>query len=37
MDGDTKISNRKSLIDKFNNENIFIFLLTTKVGIFLFF
>ena len=33
MDGKTDISMRQNLIDKFNNdESIFIFLLTTRVG-----
>ena len=32
MDGGTAITQRKNLIDRFNNdENIFLFLLTTKV------
>jgi DNA excision repair protein ERCC-6 len=33
MDGSTNISERQDLIDKFNqDESIFIFILTTKVG-----
>ena len=33
MDGDTTIGKRSSLVDNFNdNENIFVFLLTTRVG-----
>ena len=33
MDGDTTISRRSNLVDNFNeNENIFLFLLTTRVG-----
>ena len=32
MDGTTNISKRQGLVDRFNNENIDLFLLTTKVG-----
>ncbi|CAB4254672.1 DNA-dependent ATPase RAD26 [Maudiozyma barnettii] len=32
MDGTTNISKRQALVDRFNNENIDVFLLTTKVG-----
>ncbi|SMN19387.1 similar to Saccharomyces cerevisiae YJR035W RAD26 Protein involved in transcription-coupled nucleotide excision repair of UV-induced DNA lesions [Maudiozyma saulgeensis] len=32
MDGSTNISKRQALVDRFNNENIDVFLLTTKVG-----
>ncbi|EDO16055.1 hypothetical protein Kpol_1067p28 [Vanderwaltozyma polyspora DSM 70294] len=32
MDGTTNISHRQSLVDKFNNENYDVFLLTTRVG-----
>ena len=32
MDGNVNLRDRMQLIDKFNNENIFVFLLTTRVG-----
>lgn len=32
MDGTTSISKRQALVDRFNNEDIDLFLLTTKVG-----
>ena len=32
MDGTTNISKRQALVDRFNNEDIDLFLLTTKVG-----
>ena len=32
MDGNTKISIRQSLVDRFNNEHFDVFLLTTRVG-----
>lgn len=32
MDGDVNLKERMKLIDKFNQENYFIFLLTTRVG-----
>lgn len=32
MDGDVVLKDRMELIDRFNHQDIFIFLLTTRVG-----
>lgn len=32
MDGDVSLDHRMNLINKFNTENVFCFLLTTRVG-----
>jgi DNA excision repair protein ERCC-6 len=32
MDGDVMLRDRMNLIEKFNRDNIFLFLLTTRVG-----
>jgi DNA excision repair protein ERCC-6 len=32
MDGDVNLKSRMEIIEKFNNEECFIFLLTTRVG-----
>lgn len=32
MDGDINLKERMNLIDKFNSDNVFLFLLTTRVG-----
>jgi DNA excision repair protein ERCC-6 len=32
MDGDVTLKDRMKLIEKFNSEDVFLFLLTTRVG-----